>query len=137
MALPFRRPASAPSKTDIWVKNTPDTMVYERYVKDMNGNIKGDKMDAKVRALQKQEKVEKNTAKAAALAKQIKALQAESRETDILTSFHLDHGNGLDPYRVGATLGLGAPSLMMGASSICLIATRHTGYWITVRSASP
>ena len=80
----------------------------------MNGNIKGDKMDAKVRALQKQEKVEKNTAKAAALAKQIKALQAESRETDILTSFHLDHGNGLDPYRVGATLGLGAPSLMMG-----------------------
>ena len=71
--------------TDIWVKNTPDTVVYERYVKDMNGNIKGDKIDAKVRALQKQEKVEKNTAKAAALAKQIKALQAESRETDILT----------------------------------------------------
>ena len=100
--------------TDLWVKNTPDTVVYERYVKDMNGNIKGDKMDAKVRALQKQEKVEKNTAKAAALAKQIKALQAESRETDILTSFHLDHGNGLDPYRVGATLGLGAPSLMVG-----------------------
>ena len=68
--------------TDIWVKNTPDTVVYERYIKDMNGNIKGDKMDAKVR--------------------------------DILTSFHLDHGNGLDPYRVGATLGLGAPSLMVG-----------------------
>ena len=52
--------------TDVWVKNTPDTVVYERYVKDMNGNIKGDKIDAKVRALQKQEKVEKNTAKAAA-----------------------------------------------------------------------
>lgn len=104
--------------TDIWVKNTPDTVVYERYVKDMNGNIKGDKMDAKVRALQKQEKVEKNTAKAAALAKQIKALQAESRETDILTSFHLDHGNGLDPYRVGATLGLGAPSLMVDKNQV-------------------
>ena len=104
--------------TDIWVKNTPDTVVYKRYVKDMNGNIKGDKMDAKVRALQKQEKVEKNTAKAAALAKQIKALQAESRETDILTSFHLDHGNGLDPYRVGATLGLGAPSLMVGKNQV-------------------
>ena len=56
--------------TDVWVKNTPDTVVYERYVKDMNGNIKGDKIDAKVRALQKQEKVEKNTAKAAALDKQ-------------------------------------------------------------------
>ena len=104
--------------TDIWVKNTPDTVVYERYVKDMNGNIKGDKMDAKVRALQKQEKVEKNTAKAAALAKQIKALQAESNEVDILTSFHLDHGNGLDPYRVGTTLGLGAPSLMVGKNQV-------------------
>lgn len=111
--------------TDIWVKNTPDTVVYERYIKDMNGNIKGDKIDAKVRTLQKQEKAEKNTAKAvknaakaAALAKQIKVLQAESRETDILTSFHLDHGNGLDPYRVGATLGLGAPSLMVGKNQV-------------------
>ena len=104
--------------TDVWVKNTPDTVVYERYIKDMNGNIKGDKIDAKVRALQKQEKSEKNKAKAAALAKQIKALQAESKEVDILTSFHLDHGNGLDPYRVGATLGLGAPSLMVGKNQV-------------------
>ena len=104
--------------TDVWVKNTPDTVVYERYVKDMNGNIKGDKIDAKVRTLQKQEKAEKNPAKAAALAKQIKALQAESNEVDILTSFHLDHGNGLDPYRVGATLGLGAPSLMVGKNQV-------------------
>ena len=104
--------------TDIWVKNTPDTVVYKRYVKDMNGNMRGDKMDAKVRALQKQEKAEKNTAKAAALAKQIKSLQTESREMDILTSFHLDHGNGLDPYRVGATLGLGAPSLMVGKNQV-------------------
>lgn len=104
--------------TDVWVKNTPDTVVYERYVKDMNGNIKGDKIDAKVRALQKQEKSEKNKAKAAALAKQIKVLQAESKEVDILTSFHLDHGNGLDSYRVGATLGLGAPSLMVGKNQV-------------------
>lgn len=114
--------------TDIWVKNTPDTVVYERYIMDMNGNIKGDKIDAKVRALQKQEKNlesqaknEKNKTKAAKLEAQLKtiqahrkSLQAESRETDILSSFHLDHGNGLDPYRVGATLGLGAPSLMVG-----------------------
>ena len=95
--------------TDVWVKNTPDTVVYERYVKDMNGNIKGDKMDAKVRTLQKQEK---------ALQTQLKSLQAESNEVDILTSFHLDHGNGLDPYRVGATLGLGAPSLMVGKNQV-------------------
>ena len=94
---------------DIWVKNTPDTVVYERYVKDMNGNIKGDKIDAKVRALKKQGK---------ALQTQLKSLQAESNEVDILTSFHLDHGNGLDPYRVGATLGLGAPSLMVGKNQV-------------------
>ena len=68
--------------TDIWVKNTPDTVVYERYIKDMIGNRKNDD------------------------------------ETDILTSFHLDHGNGLDPYRVGATLGLGAPSLMVGKNQV-------------------
>ena len=68
--------------TDIWVKNTPDTVVYERYIKDMIGNRKNDD------------------------------------ETEILTSFHLDHGNGLDPYRVGATLGLGAPSLMMGKNQV-------------------
>lgn len=100
--------------TDIWVKNTPDTVVYERYIKDMNGNIQGDKIDAKARALEKQAKAEKNTSKAAKLAEQAKALWAESREVDVTTSFHLDHGNGLDPYRVGATLGIGAPSLMVG-----------------------
>ncbi len=100
--------------TDIWVKNTPDTIVYDRYIKDMNGNIDGDKVDAKARALEKQAKAEKNAAKAEKLKEQVKALKAESREIDITTSFHLDHGNGLDPYRVGATLGLGAPSLMVG-----------------------
>lgn len=56
--------------TDIWVKNTPDTVVYERYRQDPK------------------------------------------------KSFHLDHGNGLDPYRVGATLGLGAPSIMIGKEQV-------------------
>ena len=86
--------------TDIWVKNTPDTVVYDRYIKDMNGNIEGDKIDAQARKAKSED--------------QRKALQAKSREVDITTSFHLDHGNGLDPYRVGATLGIGAPSLMVG-----------------------
>ena len=118
--------------TDIWVKNTPDNVVYDRYIKDMNGNIKGDKIDAKVRTLQKQEKTlesqaknEKNKTKAVKLEAQLKTIQAhrkslqtESKEVDILTSFHLDHGNGLDPYRVGATLGLGAPSLMVGQNQV-------------------
>ncbi|MDQ9768823.1 DUF4861 family protein, partial [Acinetobacter baumannii] len=82
------------------------------YIKDVvDGNAKGDKIDAKARALEKLAKNEKNKAKAAKLTEQAKALWAESHELDINTSFHLDHGNGLDPYRVGATLGLGAPSL--------------------------
>jgi len=86
--------------TDIWVKNTSDTVVYNRYLIDHEGNVLGDKLDKRAKAA-------KNEA-------QRKALQAESREVDITTSFHLDHGNGLDPYRVGATLGIGAPSLMVG-----------------------
>ena len=86
--------------TDIWVKNTPDTVVYDRYIKDMQGNIDGDKVD--------------KLAKAAKTEAQRKKLETKSREIDLTTSFHLDHGNGLDPYRVGATLGLGAPGLMVG-----------------------
>ena len=38
--------------TDIWVKNTPDNVVYDRYIKDVvDGNAKGDKIDAKARHL--------------------------------------------------------------------------------------
>lgn len=90
--------------TDIWVKNTPDTVVYDRYIKDMNGNILGDKIAKK--------------AKTAKSAQERKTLEAEAQEVDVTTSFHLDHGNGLDPYRVGATLGLGAPGLMVGKELI-------------------
>jgi hypothetical protein len=99
--------------TDIWVKNTPDTVVYERYIKDMQGNINGDKVDEKVKSEERKMKNLTGAALEAQKAK-IKALKAVSREIDVTTSFHLDHGNGLDPYRVGATLGLGAPGLMMG-----------------------
>ena len=99
--------------TDIWVKNTPDTVVYDRYIKDMQGNINGDKVDEKVKSEERRMKNLTGAALEAQKAK-IKALKAASREIDVTTSFHLDHGNGLDPYRVGATLGLGAPGLMVG-----------------------
>ena len=99
--------------TDIWAKNTPDTVVYERYVKDKQGNVDGDKVDEKVKSEERRMKNLSGAALEAQKAK-IKALKAESYEIDVTTSFHLDHGNGLDPYRVGATLGLGAPSLMIG-----------------------
>ena len=99
--------------TDIWAKNTPDTVVYERYVMDKQGNVDGDKVDEKVKSEERKMKNLSGAALEAQTAK-IKALKAESYEIDVTTSFHLDHGNGLDPYRVGATLGLGAPSLMIG-----------------------
>ena len=35
-----------------------------------------------------------------------------------LISYHYDHGRGLDPYRVGASLGCGAPALMVGDSIV-------------------
>lgn len=99
--------------TDIWAKNTPDTVVYDRYVMDKQGNVDGDKVDEKVKSEERKMKNLSGAALEAQKAK-IKALKAESYEIDVTTSFHLDHGNGLDPYRVGATLGLGAPSLMIG-----------------------
>ena len=99
--------------TDIWTKNTPDTVVNERYVMDKQGNVDGDKVDEKVKSEERRMKNLSGAALEAQKAK-IKALKAESYEIDVTTSFHLDHGNGLDPYRVGATLGLGAPSLMIG-----------------------
>ena len=99
--------------TDIWAKNTPDTVVYERYVMDKQGDVDGDKVDEKVKSEERKMKNLSGAALEVQKAK-IKALKAESYEIDVTTSFHLDHGNGLDPYRVGATLGLGAPSLMIG-----------------------
>ena len=99
--------------TDIWAKNTPDTVVYERYVMDKQGNVDGDKVDEKVKSEERKMKNLSGAALEVQKAK-IKALKAESYEIDVTTSFHLDHGNGLDPDRVGATLGLGAPSLMIG-----------------------
>ena len=103
--------------TDIWVKNTSDTVVYNRYRKDINGNIDGDKVDARI----KKEESKLKSLTGETLEKQkalIKALKEKSREIDLTTSFHLDHGDGLDPYRVGATLGIGAPSLMVGKDQV-------------------
>ena len=72
---------------DIWVKNTPDFILDSRYLKDAAGNIQEDSL--KKRGLD---------------------LQADS--VDLATSFHLDHGNGMDVYAVGPTLGCGTPALL-------------------------
>ncbi len=72
---------------DVWVKNTPELVVEERYTKDREGNMMEDSL--------------RKAGQKVALA-----------EIDRNTSFHLDHGNGMDAYGVGPSLGCGAPALM-------------------------
>ncbi|MBP5393016.1 MAG: DUF4861 family protein, partial [Bacteroidaceae bacterium] len=72
---------------DVWVKNTPELVVEERYVKDHDGNMMEDSL--------------RKAGQKVALA-----------DIDRSTSFHLDHGNGMDAYGVGPSLGCGAPALM-------------------------
>ena len=73
--------------TDVWVKNTPELVVEDRYQKDYRGNV-----------------VEDSLRKAG----QKVALHVIDRST----SFHLNHGNGMDAYGVGPSLGCGTPALM-------------------------
>ena len=72
---------------DVWVKNTPELVVEERYMKDREGNMMEDSL--------------RKAGQKVAFA-----------DIDRSTSFHLDHGNGMDAYGVGASLGCGAPALM-------------------------
>ncbi len=73
--------------TDVWVKNTPELVVEQRYRRHMDGWRQGEELR---RAGKKAEG------------------DALFREA----SFHLDHGQGMDVYSVGPTLGCGAPALM-------------------------
>lgn len=78
---------------DVWTKNQPDTILDLRYKMNSDG-------DAVYRRLEKEGK------------------KADSYEVRLATSFHVDHGYGLDPYKVGPTLGCGAPALMVGDSLV-------------------
>ena len=73
--------------TDVWVKNTPELVVEDRYQKDYRGNV-----------------VEDSLRKA--------GQKVALNDIDRNTSFHLDHGNGMDAYGVGPSLGCGTPALM-------------------------
>lgn len=73
--------------TDVWVKNTPDLVVEERYKMHLWGVSLRDSL--------------KRAGK-----------PKESNEIYLATSFHHDHGFGLDCYSVGPSLGCGAPALM-------------------------
>lgn len=79
--------------TDVWTKNTPEIVVEDRYTADYDGNILKNIYHKKGQG-------------------------DKWREEDLHTSFHLDHGNGLDCYSVGATLGCGTPALMDGNTLI-------------------
>lgn len=78
---------------DAWTKNTPDLVVARRYYDDYLGNVKKD--------------VSRKTGDEEAF-----------RKVDLATSFHLDHGDGLDCYSVGPTLGCGTPALMDGGKLV-------------------
>lgn len=74
---------------DVWVKNTPDLEVEKRYVTELTNHPK------------------------------IEALKAAGKKEEALameeaTTYHFDHGYGLDCYKVGPSLGGGAPALMDG-----------------------
>ena len=85
---------------DIWTKyNTTEPVVEARYEGELNSDMK-----AKIAELGKTDP---------------KAAQELYRSV----SYHVDHGNGLDCYKVGPTLGGGTTALMAG----------DTRYWITVR----
>lgn len=79
--------------TDIWTKSTPELVADQRYELDFMGNHLGDGYEAR-------------------------GQKALSDSIDLATSFHLDHGDGMDGYAVGPTLGCGAPALMDKEESI-------------------
>ena len=73
--------------TDVWSKNTPELVVEQRYwVEDV------------------------------VMMPAVEQLRRENRQRGDslyrLTSYHNDHGRGMDLYKVGATLGCGTPALM-------------------------
>lgn len=74
---------------DVWVKNTPSLVVEERYANELNPETA-----AQIADLRRQHKT------------------AEADELYHSVSYHVDHGNGLDCYKVGPTLGGGADALL-------------------------
>ena len=74
----------------MWTKyNTTEPVVEERYALELNAETK-----AKIAELQKTD-------------------PEKAKELYQSVSYHVDHGNGLDCYKVGPTLGGGANALMV------------------------
>lgn len=78
---------------DVWVKNTPDLEVDKRYSVEH------------------------------AAADKIKELKAQGKEKEafdleVATTYHFDHGYGLDCYKVGPSLGCGTPAVLLDGKII-------------------
>lgn len=71
---------------DVWVKNTPDLIVEERYHSETLMNARADRVR--------------------------KSNRAAADSIIHSMSYHLDHGKGLDPYTVGPTMGCGSTAIM-------------------------
>lgn len=74
---------------DVWVKNTPDLEVERRYETELSNH----------------EEIE---------SLKLSGRYAAAFELEKATTYHFDHGYGLDCYKVGPSLGCGAPALMEG-----------------------
>ena len=72
---------------DVWLKNTPDLVVEDRYRVELSNH-------ERIQQLLKEGKKD------------------EARQVEIETTYHFDHGYGLDCYKVGPSLGCGTPALM-------------------------
>lgn len=79
---------------DVWVKNTPNMVVEARYETELNPETR-----AHIAELRKTDK---------------SAAQTLSNSI----SYHIDHGNGLDYYKVGPTLGAGTSALLVNDSIV-------------------
>lgn len=75
---------------DVWVKCVNEPVVEARYASELNPETK-----AKIDSLKKAGK------------------EDEAKELYRSVSYHVDHGNGLDCYKVGPTLGGGTSALMV------------------------
>lgn len=74
---------------DIWCKNTRDIVSPERFEKDSLGLVERRKLPGGAWG------------------------SPEAKRIEDATSFHYDHGNGLDCYSVGSTLGGGTSALLV------------------------
>ena len=80
---------------DVWVKRVPGLVVEQRYANELNPETQ-----AEIARLRKEHKYE------------------EANELYHSISYHVDHGNGLDCYKVGPTLGCGTTALIDGKNIV-------------------